>query len=280
MSSTLKKTVHIILLSAFVLLIFFLGLLIWGKWHDEWSGYNASVANEYCNVAVVPLVEEITSLDGGTWAEVDFEDAGLVSADQTIKAFKDVERNPDIKGLLLRIDSPGGTPVASEMIANSLKRLNIPTVALIREIGTSGGYLAATGADTIIASPFSELGSIGVTMSYLENWQKNQSEGLNFVELSSGPFKDYGSPDKPLTPQERSLLERDLKIYHAQFVKEVAENRDLPIEHVAKLADGSSMPGVLALENKLIDELGDQEEARSWFADKLGMPVEEVIFCE
>ena len=76
------------------------------------------------------------------------------------------------------------------------------------------------------------------------------------------------------------MIERDLKIYHEQFVKEVAENRNLPIEQVAKLADGSSMPGTLALENNLVDSLGDQETARVWFAEQLEISAEEVVFCE
>ena len=76
------------------------------------------------------------------------------------------------------------------------------------------------------------------------------------------------------------MLERDLKIYHEQFVKEVAENRNLPIEQIAKLADGSSMPGSLALENKLVDALGDQETARVWLAEQLKIKPEEVMFCE
>jgi protease-4 len=114
----------------------------------------------------------------------------------------------------------------------------------------------------------------------LRTWKRTQKEGLRFVSLSSGKYKDYGNPDKPLTAEERALLERDLKIYHDQFIKEVSENRNLPIEDVAKLADGSSMPGELALHNKLIDALGDQETARAWFAEQLGISNEEVIFCE
>lgn len=138
----------------------------------------------------------------------------------------------------------------------------------------------ATGADTIIASPFSDVGSIGVTMSYLDYTQQNRAEGIEFVSLSSAKFKDYGSPDKIMTAEERSLLERDLKIYHDEFVKQVAENRDMSLEDVEKLADGSTMPGSLALEAGLIDSLGDRETVREWFAQELGLDSEEVVFCQ
>ena len=100
------------------------------------------------------------------------------------------------------------------------------------------------------------------------------------MSLASGKYKDYGNPDKPLTADERVLLERDLKIYHDQFIKEVAENRNLSVEDISKLADGSSMPGELALQNKLIDATGNQETARAWLAEQLGMGDEEIIFCE
>lgn len=264
------------------LAVFFIGLWGYGVWSDEWTGYNASlsISDRSCNIAVASIKGDITTITDITSTDEGTPPQTTTNADDVIALLRRAETDPNILGVIISIDSLGGTPVASELIANAVKNLSLPTVALIREYGVSGGYLAATGADTIIASPFSDVGSIGVTLSYLENWEKNAKEGLRFVSLSSGKYKDYGNPDKPLTAEERALLERDLKIYHEQFVKEVSENRNLPIEDVAKLADGSSMPGELALQNKLIDALGDQETARAWFAGELGKSKEEIIFCE
>jgi len=280
---TIREEILLTLADAVIIIIFFfIGLWGYGMWHDEWSGYNASwnenVSDGVCNIAVASVSGGITTISGATTTEE--EDSFITNADDVIALLRSAEADLNVLGVIINIDSLGGAPVASELIANALKNLSLPTVALIREFGTSGGYLAATGADTIIASPFSDVGSIGVTLSYLENWEKNAKEGLRFVSLSSGKYKDYGNPDKPLTAEERTLLERDLKIYHDQFVKEVSENRNLPIEDISKLADGSSMPGELALQNKLIDALGDQETARAWFAGELGISNEEVIFCE
>lgn len=264
-----------------VIAVFSSCLWIWGSWHDEWSGFNASisVSDGYCNIAVIPIVGSVIP-----YAGADEDGSGSLppstNPDDTLAALRAAEADPNIQGVLVRIDSLGGSPVAAEVIANGFKHASLPLVALIREAGASAAYLAATGAKTIIASPFSDIGSIGVTMSYLDNTAKNAEDGLRYISLTSAKFKDYGDPDKPLTVDERTLLERDLKIYHEQFVKEVAENRNLPIEQVAKLADGSSMPGALALENKLIDTLGDQETARAWFAEQLKLPLEEVVFCE
>ena len=279
---TIKQELFLILAWAITaLVVFFIGLWGYGAWHDEWSGYNASweVSDGVCNIAVASVNGDITTMGGAATTEGE-EDSLITNADDVLALLRSAEADPNILGVIVNIDSLGGAPVASELIANALKNLSLPTVALIREFGTSGGYLAATGADTIIASPLSDVGSIGVTLSYLENWEKNAKEGLRFVSLSSGKYKDYGNPDKPLTAEERALLERDLKIYHDQFIKEVSENRNLPIEDVAKLADGSSMPGELALQNKLIDALGDQETARAWFAGELGLSDGEIIFCE
>ncbi len=264
-----------------VIVVFGVGLRIYGSWHDEWSGYNAStmISDGYCNIAVIPITGDIVPY-AGAYLDENGNEPTSVNPDDTLATLRWAENDSNVLGVLARIDSGGGSPVASEIIANGFKNSPLPVVALIREIGTSGAYLLATGAKTIIASPFSDVGSIGVTMSYLENSAQNIREGLEYVSLASAQFKDYGSPDKPLTAIERNLIERDLKIWHDQFVKEVAENRNMPLEQVAKLADGSSMAGTLALENNLIDTLGDQETAREWFAEYLEITPEEIIFCE
>ena len=279
---TREKLKIIILWAVAIIIDFGIGLRIFGSWHDEWSGYNAStmISDGSCNIAVIPITGDIIPYAGADQDGSGNELPPSTNPDDTLATLLWAENDPNVLGVLARIDSSGGTPVASEVIANGFKNSSLPVVALIRETGTSGAYLLATGANAIIASPFSDVGSIGITMSYLENSAKNTKEGLQYISLASAKFKDYGNPDKPLTSAERDLIERDLKIYHEQFVKEVAENRNLPVEQVAKLADGSSMPGTLALENKLVDALGDQETARAWFAEQLEISPEKVIFCE
>jgi len=264
------------------LIVFAVGLWIFGLWHNRWSGYSASlsISDGLCNIAVIPITGDIISYAGadqdGSWSEM----PPSTNADEVLATLYKAENETNILGIFVRIDSSGGSAVASEIISNGFKRSSLPVATFIREGANSGAYLAATGANTIIASSFSEIGSIGVNMSYLDKTAKNAKDGLQYIQLTSARFKDYGDPDKPLTFSERSLLERDLKIYHDHFVKMVSENRNLPIEQVAKLADGSSMPGSLALKNGLIDSLGDQETARDWFAEKLEISPKEVIFCE
>jgi protease-4 len=277
-----EDLVRIAIIAVTGIVAFSIGLWIWGSWSDGRSGYYSGISDGYCNIAVVPLVGDILPYSGankdGLVMESDLPPT--TNADDFSYMIRAAQADPNIAGILVSIDSPGGTPVASEIMADALKRSGLPVAALIREIGASGAYMAATGAGTIIASPFSDVGSIGVTMSYLENTGQNEAEGLDFVSLTSAPFKDTGNPNRALTAEERALLERDLDIYHDQFVNLVAANRNMPKEEVAKLADGSSMPGTLALEKGLIDALGDKETAREWFAGQLDMSQDDVRFCE
>jgi protease-4 len=182
--------------------------------------------------------------------------------------------NEKVKAVILNIDSGGGSPVAGEEVANALKRFDKPTVAVVRDSALSAAYLAASGADLIIASKNSDIGSIGVTMSYLDNVEKNKKEGLNFVSLSSGKFKDAGSPDIVLSPEAKELFARDLKIVHNNFITQVAENRKLDKSKVEKMADGSSVLGEAALNSGLIDRIGDMNDAREYLKEKMGEAAE------
>lgn len=274
MKTILKSGVILILLAVIALIGFFISLIIWGGWYDSWSGYNASlyVSDGYCNIGVVPVY--------GTIVPYHELDEYTSIAPNDIRTFMSTaETDEYIQGVLVEVDSTGGYPAASATIAELFKNSSMPTAALVGDYGTSGGYMIASAADYLIGSPFSDIGGIGVTMSYLSYAQQNTDSGLEYIPLSSAPFKDYGSPDKELTAEERTLLERDLSIYHDEFVKMVAENRELPIEEVKTLADGASVPASLALEKKLIDAVGGRDEARSYFAQVLNLPEEEIIFC-
>jgi len=235
---------------------------------------------EACNIATIRMDGDVLPYYGANYDGSGNEPVYAIDPESSLAMIKEAEGNPEIKGIISIINSYGGEGSAASTIANALKRSNLPTVSYIRSAGTSGAYLIATGANTIIASPWADVGGIGVTMSYVQNVEQNKKDGLDYVPLSVGKFKDAGDPNKPLTYEERSLFERDLKIFHKEFIKEVAENRKLSIDEVAKVADGASMPASLALENRLIDQIGDEETAKSWFALELKMPKEEVVFCE
>lgn len=233
--------------------------------------------NADCNIAIIPIDSGIATVSDGEF--LGMKGNFNTSADDVIDVLTVAETEKHIDGVMLRIDSGGGNPVASEIIAEAVKNAKKPIVALIRQAGNSGAYLVASAADNIIASPMSDVGGIGVTMSYLQNTEENAKAGKQFVELVAGRFKELGNPNRPLSNEEHALIQRDLNIIYNQMVREIAENRSMPIEKVQQLADGSSMAGILALKNGLVDELGGQETARAWFAKKLNMDNSKVEFC-
>jgi len=228
-----------------------------------------------CNVLGIELHGELTTYIPPT----DTDEEGFALIDSTaseniVYAINDAENDESIKAIIIEVDSYGGYPVAGEEVAIALKKANKPTIALIREGGASAAYMAASGADKIFASKNSDVGSIGVTMSYLDNTQQNFKEGLSYISLSSGKYKDTGNPNKSLSQEEKNLLMRDVNILHENFIKMVAENRNLDIEKVEKLADGSTMLGEMALQNGLIDQIGGMFEVKDYLKEKIGEDVE------
>jgi protease-4 len=238
-----------------------------------WVDYTA-ISDGSCTIAVMPI-EGVIAPYG------DISEFGMVISPAALRSDLDaVTQDPFIEGILFEIDSPGGTPVAAERIAEMINELSLPTVGLIGDLGASGGYLVAAATDHLIASPMSTVGSIGVTMSYVENSVQNENEGLTFVELAAGEFKEAGNPNKPLSETERGRFERDLDIVHRAFIDAVARYREVPREDIVAVADGHGYTGVEAKEKNLVDGLGGRQAAREHFASALGTTPDQIVFCE
>jgi protease-4 len=232
------------------------------------------VSDGTCNVAVIPVEGEIWPYYGLS------ESPFIVTPEVVDSALHTAEDDEMIEAILMEINSPGGTPVAAERIAQRVRSSTKPVVGMIGDMGASGGYMIAAASDYLIASPMSMVGSIGVTMSYLEYSQQNEDSGIEYVELSTGKFKSSGSPDKPLTEEERELFQRDLDEIHSEFVNMVAKYRNLSVDKVKGLADGSTLNGVRARDAGLIDEVGGRAEAQNALATILQKDSSEIIFCE
>lgn len=240
------------------------------EYYDDYPTYSASVEN--CNVAGIEIHGDLWTYED-SFITQEFE-TKIVGSEDIVVAIHEAQNDKNIKAIILEIDSYGGLPIAGEEVANALKRASLPTIALIRGGGLSASYWASTGADTIIASENSDIGSIGITMSYLDNARSNLAEGLTYNQLSYGKYKDTGDPDKTLTYAEKQYLMRDVNIVAENFIKAVSENRSLDIEKVRALADGSSMLGAMALENGLIDKIGDLQTTKEYLEKEIGKPVE------
>jgi len=207
-----------------------------------------------------------------TYIPIELEEADVVASDWVMSHIESAENDDSIKAILVEIESTGGLPIAGEEIEKALQLAKKPTVALIRQSGLSTAYLASTGADRIFASKYSDVGSIGVTQSYLENIDKD----TKFIDLAAGKFKDAGNPDKPITQEEKNLFMRDVNITHRYFMEAVSANRKIPMEKVALFSDGSSFMGEKALEFGLIDQVGGIHDVKKYLRDKIG---EEVEIC-
>ncbi len=248
--------------------------LVWFLSDNEayYDDYSYSEYGDYddatCNVAKIDL---------HGYLDTDFYDEGDISSGEIVQEIERADWSENIKAIILDVDSSGGSAIAGEEIANALSRAETPTVALIRDIGLSSAYWSAVGTDIIFASAISDIGCIGITYSYVDNAKQNQIEGLNYNQLSSGKFKDMLIPDKYLTYEEKKLVERDLKIAHNHFTQEIAEKRGLAVEKVRALADGSVMLGQMALDNGLIDKIGDLYAVRQYLTEIIG---EEVVICQ
>lgn len=250
------------------------GVLAFGLLID--AAIAAYTVREYsCNTIVLDVKGDLVT--SYATAGVSDDAMGYVTySDWFAKTVELTEKSKTVKAIIIDIDSYGGLPVAGEEIANALKRTEKKNVALIRTAGLSSAYWAASGADRIIASRNSDVGSIGVSLQLRNFVEKNKKEGIRVTSITSGQYKGIGDPNRELTDDEKKMLQEDVDKIHENFVSAISENRGLPKEDVSKLATGESMLGEEALDGKLIDAIGDLADAKAYLAKELG---EEVRIC-
>jgi protease-4 len=199
----------------------------------------------------------------------------ILDAQATIGELKHYSENPLVKAIVLRIDSPGGGVVPSQEIHDAVKRVkNKSNKAVIASMGTvaaSGGYYIAAATDRIIANPGTLTGSIGVIMEMANFEGLLKKIGVEGVVIKSGRFKDVGSPLRKMSDEERKLLQSVMDDVHHQFIQAVADGRSLELSDVEPMADGRIFTGRQAKEMRLVDELGDLDDAIHIAADIAGM---------
>ena len=169
----------------------------------------------------------------------------IVSSEQVIKHLTEFRNNAEVKSIVLRIESPGGAVGAAQEIFQEIKRTSQvkPVIASMGSMGASGGYYAALGADNIFANPGTMTGSIGVIVKFPNLESLFEKIGYKSEVIKSGPLKDIGASNRPLTAEERSLMQALIDNVYEQFVRDTAEARGLPEETVRKLADGRVYTG-------------------------------------
>lgn len=188
----------------------------------------------------------------------------------------------DVRALVLRIDSPGGTVTASEILYGEIARFKeetgIPVVAAFLGTAASGAYYAAMAADTLVAYPTSVIGSIGVIFSGVNVSGLMEKIGVEDQTLTTGAFKDAGSPLRPMRPEERAELQGVLDQLHRRFVDVVVAGRpNLDADRVAALADGRIWSAPQALELGLVDAVDDLPGAIAEAERRAGLTESRVV---
>ncbi len=187
----------------------------------------------------------------------------IVDSKETIKHLHDFRDNSKVKAVVLRIDSPGGVVGPTQEIYEEVGKLAArkKIVVSMGSVAASGGYYIATPANRIFANPGTVTGSIGVLMK-LSNIEGLLGKiGLKSYVLKSGRFKDTGSPVRVMTKEDKAVLQGVIESMHGQFVKAVAKGRKIPETEVVRIADGRIFSGEQALRLKLVDSMGNLQDA-------------------
>ena len=198
----------------------------------------------------------------------------LMDSRDIVRQLSDYRHDPQVRGIILRIDSPGGAVAPAQEIYSEIMKLRADHKMVYASLGTvaaSGGYYIACAADYVLANPGTLTGSISAVMAFNNIEELTKKVGVKPYIIKSGKFKDVGSPLRTMTPDEQKLLQGVVNDVHEQFVQAIATGRDLPLAEVHKIADGRIMTGQQALKLKLIDEVGGLEKTIDLLAKKLNV---------
>ncbi|MZG31596.1 MAG: signal peptide peptidase SppA [Nitrospinae bacterium] len=198
----------------------------------------------------------------------------LMDSRDIVNQLSDYRHNSQVRGVILRIDSPGGAVAPAQEIYNEIMKLRANSKTVYASMGTvaaSGGYYIACAADYILANPGTLTGSISAVMAFNNIEELTKKVGVKPKVIKSGKFKDVGSPLRSMTPEEQKLLQDVVDDVHEQFVQAIAKGRNMPPSEIHKIADGRIMTGQQALKLKLIDEVGGLEKTIELLAKKIGV---------
>src|SRR5206468_627564 len=194
---------------------------------------------------------------------------------------KKAEDDPNVKALIVRINSTGGTVTASDIMFKELdlfkKKARIPVIAVMMDVAASGGYYVALAADTIVAHPTSVTGSIGVIMLTLNAEGLLQKIGVATSAFKSGERKDMGSPFRAPTEEERKIFQSLIDGLYGQFLSRLVESRKLPLDTARTIADGRVYTAQQALGLKLIDQIGYMDDVLKLARQKIGVDEARVV---
>jgi protease-4 len=208
-------------------------------------------------VAMIAISGPIYRSEGGRMFEK--------GAQQWARRIEKMAKRDDVKAIVLAINSPGGSVGAVQELHSVIKRVrkehDKPIVAHLGDVAASGGYYLAAACDRVVAHPGTLVGSIGVIFSNMNLEGVFGKIGVKMRVIKSGKMKDIGSAHRPMTPEEKALLQELIDNSYGQFFSAVASGRKMEDAKLKPLADGRIFTGEQALENGLVDDLGDTYDA-------------------
>ena len=197
--------------------------------------------------------------------------SGIIQDDQELlDRLKTIQESPAVKGLIVSISSPGGTTYGGERIFKAIRAVakNKPVVSDVRTLAASAGYMVAVAGDRVIAGESSITGSIGVIFEYPQAKPLLDKIGVSLEEIKSSPLKAEPSPFHTPPEEAKVMIKQMIDDSYAWFVDLVADRRKLPRTEVLRLADGRILTGRQALKEKLVDELGGEDEIRAYLKSR------------
>lgn len=253
----IKELNFVWILIGFVVIIFILS--------SVFTSVNKSAKTS--NILVIDISGEITSSNNqGLFSSG-------VSSQSVVSKLNKAKTDSSVSGVLLRINSPGGTPVASHEIVRAVKSLEKPVVSVIRDVGASGAYWVASSSDFIVSDELSLTGSVGVLGGFFDFHGFLENYNISYERFTGGEFKDLGSSFREISDSEREMLQNKIDLMHKFFLDDVISNRNLNEDSVSIVSTGIYFVGLEAKELGLVDLLGDESFAVSYLEDVLDSKV-------
>lgn len=204
-------------------------------------------------------------------------------AEAVVKRLADIEKDSNIKAVIIRINSPGGTVAATQEIYHkiiSMRKKNITFVASMGDIAASGGYYIASACNYIVANYGTITGSIGV-IAYSPNLKNLMDKfGIKMNVIKSGKYKDILATHRDMSSEERALLQEMIDLSYNKFVSDIALGRNMNQNDIYPVADGRVMSAETALKYKLVDQLGTFDEAVNKAKELAGLDAEAPVYEE
>ncbi len=237
---------------AYVAIVFILLFIIAGSFYLIMGGKDFGISKNRVEVIYVQGEMLTGSIPTGF---------GIATSEEITKSLKEASEDEGVKAIVMRINSPGGSPAAAEEIVSAMKKIKKPIVISMGDVAASAAYYISVPADRIIANPDTITGSIGVIWEFQNRSKFYEKDGTSFYIAKSGEFKDMGGDWRGLSDEEKRFADQTIAEAYSRFVKEVADDRNLSLSKVKDLADGRVYTGAKAKELGLVDDFGSLDDA-------------------